>query len=154
MVDLDIRIVPGWSKVPLSALSDLKVMFSLLTGKIAISANEIKKRLKFSLGNNSICTNFIFYKSGVRKIGIKLEVLSKSEHKETPFEPFISQSERLYGVLQCGNNGQLGRARRTRKLKSSFCYGRLSCLDEKEINKRSQNKIKKTWIKQTLQYVL
>ena len=28
MVDLDIRIVPGWSKVPLSALSDLKVRSS------------------------------------------------------------------------------------------------------------------------------
>ena len=27
-IDLDIRIVPGWSKVPLTAISDLKVSFS------------------------------------------------------------------------------------------------------------------------------
>ena len=34
MVDVDIRISPGWSIVPLSDLSDLKVRFKILFTKI------------------------------------------------------------------------------------------------------------------------
>ena len=42
MVDLDIRIVPGWSKVPLSALSDLKVSLKL---RLARWRSRVERKL-------------------------------------------------------------------------------------------------------------
>jgi len=49
MVDLDIRIVPGWSKVPLSALSDLKAItrFAQTSYFTKVACEKLASNLKF-----------------------------------------------------------------------------------------------------------
>jgi len=49
MVDLDIRIVPGWSKVPLSAISDLKAItrFAQTSYFTKVACEKLASNLKF-----------------------------------------------------------------------------------------------------------